>query len=112
MKFNNPAAYPALPTGTKINPATPWDADFYDPDQVHYILRHDTTGKLRDFTSFGEIYGPLDNDEIIKVGDHLDMYHDQTDKHFGWFEVIGIRLENGNVKGQIPGQKMPHWVCK
>jgi hypothetical protein len=93
----------ALPTGTRINPAT-GEGEYADDDQAHYIIDVGG-GRLRDFTSFGSF--------DLNIDDRVNFMHDQTRRELAFqATVIGIRFANGQTFGQVPDKRIPHWVAK
>ena len=106
-----------LPTGTFMNPSQPESAEYYDREQVAYIVKQirESDGsllppgplKLRVLTSFG-----LLGEHWARGTTHF-IEHDQTQRPLGQFEVIGIRDYKLGVRtGLVPDRKLPHWVFK
>jgi hypothetical protein len=106
-----------LPTGATINPAAPQGAEYYDKDQVAYIVRKvgRSTGAvlpeanaLRVLTSYGNLGGAW------MVGTRHNAQHDQTGRDLGRFEVVGVVTfaDPAAATGEIPGRKVKHWVFK
>lgn len=99
-----------LPTGTKMNPVHPEDAQYYDQGQVAYVMKH-SSGALRLFTSFGQLgnYGPGN----WSIGTYHEVHHDQTLRNAGVFQVIGqADFRTGTKTGEVPDKKLAHWVFK
>jgi hypothetical protein len=96
-----------LPTGTKMNPASPDDATYFDQGQVAYIVRNTDTGALRVFTSFGNL------GDGWAPGTYHEIYHDQTSRFLGYFKVTGVTtFATGATEGEVPSKSLPHWVFK
>lgn len=94
-----------LPTGTKINPAFPQQAEYFDTDQTAFVVRDGE--KTRVWTSFGD-FG-----ESWAVGTSHIAHHDQTLRRLGYFTVIGkVNFATGEKTGEIPNRKLPHDVFK
>lgn len=91
-------------TNTKMNPAHPEDNDFYEREQVAYVLRRDN-GRLLVATSFGSLQ--------LEVSKRYDFHHDQSRRFMGCLEVIGVKsFSTGEVLGDAPDQPVPHFVFK
>jgi hypothetical protein len=97
-----------LPTATKINPAAPQSATYYDPDQVAYVMRRMDVPRTRPTcvaTSFGTADG--------KIGDRWVFIHDQTGARLGEYEVVGIAIfKTGETIGEVPNANINHRVFK
>jgi hypothetical protein len=110
MSYVNRAAA-LLPTGTRMNPSKPDDAEYFDPGQTAYVVRpahQSATGGEKVFTSFGNC------GESWKIGTIHEVEHDQTGRFQGAFQVIGIASFDGIrvTQGEVPDRKLPHWVFK
>jgi hypothetical protein len=98
---------PVLPTKTKMNPRDPSGAEFYDGDQVAYVMKRTDDGVYRLVTSFGRL-------KAWGVGTVHKLTHDQTGGKFGDFIVEGVanfKTPSQN-RGEIPNKKLAHWVVK
>jgi hypothetical protein len=98
-----------LPTGTRMNPHRPESAEFYNVRQTGYVVRKlgTTRDSLRVLTSYGEA------DPAWAVGTRHQVYHDQTNRDLGVFEVIGAHVfKSGVTAGQVPDRTISHWVFK
>lgn len=92
-----------LPTKTRMNPQNPKENEFYDKDQVAYIVPRD--GSYRTITSFGKL--------DIEVGDVVSVIHDQSGARLGLVTVVGRKVfSNGNTQGEVPDHAVGHWVVK
>jgi hypothetical protein len=95
------------PTGTWMNVSTPETAEYYDRDQVAYVVRSTVGVNCRILTSFGAL------GDSWFVGTKHDIAHDQTNEYLGKFEVVGIvNFASGATVGEIPTRSWPHWVFK
>ena len=101
--------YGILPTHESLNPAT-GEGEYGEPDkQVAYVMfRLDgptRTRPTRVITSFGDVGWQL--------GEQYRLYHDQTGKKLGEYEVVGINDGvNGFSVGDVPDRKVKHSVFK
>jgi hypothetical protein len=100
-----------LPTGTKINPVTPSLAEYFDPEATMLVLERlpygpGKAGSRVVATTFGPMSGH-------KLGETFEVRHDQTLRNLGEFKIIGMRFGNtAQCAGELPDQKLPHWVFK
>jgi hypothetical protein len=100
-------------TRTTMNPTTPQTAEYYDREQVAYLMLNNK-GKLRVVTSFGHLGAGFE------VGDNVVLVSDQSGREIGWFTIYAIvNFATGvkhTAKGMSPsllyGRKLPHWVVK
>lgn len=107
-----------LPTGEKMNPCHPETAEYYDPQQVAYIVNvGGSLGfgvdkvSLRCLTSFGNL------GKNWAIGTRHAIRHDQTCKMLAEAAtVVGISFlgrDGGRVNlGMVPDRKLSHWVFK
>lgn len=96
-----------LPTGTRMNPAQPDGAKFFESDQYAYVVKNVDTGALRVLTSFGHV------GEAWEVGTLHSIHHDQSLRHLGYWEVVGTHdYKTGVTTGEVPDKKLGHWVFK
>ncbi len=94
-----------LPTGQRMNPSHPQDAEYFDPGQVAYIVRDGE--KIRVWTSFGDL------GERWALGTNHIAKHDQTLRTLGFFTVIGkVVFATGEKIGVVPNRKLSHCVFK
>ena len=102
-----------LPTGTKINPAAPQTAEYYDEGQVAFVMRRldeDRSRPTRCFTSFG---GSVGEDSGWQIGSKHSCYHDQSGKFLGDYETVGtVVFKTMEKQGDVPSVKMSHCVFK
>jgi hypothetical protein len=95
-----------LPTGEKMNPSAPADAMYYDRGATAIVVRKQGASTLRVLTTFG-------SPDYYKVGDSISIHHDQTTRFLGDFVVVGVVcFATGRQTGDIPNQRIPHWVFK
>lgn len=97
-----------LPTSTKMNPASPATAEFFDEGQTAYVMQKVGAKRpTRVFTSFGEPFADW------AVGSHQTVRHDQTCGYMGEFVVVGVvNFKSGVSWGDIPNKKLAHGVFK
>jgi len=100
-----------LPTGTKIDFANPEAAEYFDSDQIAYVMTRVDESRSkpsRVFTSFGEY------DELWAVGSKHICKHDQTGRQLGIYEVTGVMVfKTGATLGVVPTKgKANHCVFK
>jgi hypothetical protein len=97
-------SYAIFNSGTKINPASPADAEYYDAGQVAYVLERPSGSRVV-ATSFGSLR--------LTVGSRYDFHHDQSRRAMGLLQVIGtVEFATGITEGEIPDKKLPHFVFK
>lgn len=105
MAYNG---FAALPVGESINPRFPQGATYYDPGQTAFVLFKTSEARTRPtrvYTSYGHLG--------IKVGDEIELYHDQTGAQLGRYRVAGIHdFGSGEMAGQVPDMKIKHCVAK
>lgn len=99
----------ARPTSTSMNPSAPEGAEYFDHGQTIYILNVGTAAapKLRAWTTFGSLN--------IDVNARHEVISDQTGRSLaGWrgAEIVGTRCADGEIFGDVPNRKLPHWVAK
>jgi hypothetical protein len=97
-----------LPTGTKMNPARPDSAEYFDAGQTAIVVRNLDSGTLRVFTTFGQV------GNAWAIGTRHEVKHDQTGRYLGEFQVIGT-VEFAGIRitqGEVPNRSLPHWVFK
>jgi hypothetical protein len=110
MPYRNSSAL--LPTQTRMNPASPETADYYEKDQFAYVVEKlDWAGQpsktYRVLTSFGDL------GEAWKIGTSHEIHHDQTFRNLGFFKVVGTHdYKTGTKAGEVPDKKLAHWVFK
>jgi hypothetical protein len=94
-----------LPTRTNMDPMRADENQFYDRQQVAYVMQ-DAYGSSRFcITSFGEL--------DLELGQELFLTHDQTRRSLGLYVVIGIAdFDKAEVIGEMPGRKVAHSVVK
>src|SRR5688500_114161 len=78
-----------LPTGEKMNPAFPRDAEYYAPenDQTAYVLFREDDSRTRPtrvVTGFGGF------DSSWGIGARYNVYHDQNGRFLGLYRVVGV----------------------
>lgn len=98
-----------IATGTSINPAQPETAEYYEIDQVCYVLADafDSTKKIVAATSFGDLG--------YKIGDSFMLIAQggNADRNLGPRRVIGIAdFSAGTTQGNVPNRKLGHRVVK
>jgi hypothetical protein len=102
-----------LPTGSKMNPWHPEDADYYDHEQTAIILfklNDNRSRPTRLVTGFGHPNGPPSGWEI---GQTWSLRHDQTNARLGDYVVVGWRsFSTSEFEGDVPDIKMSHSVFK
>lgn len=92
-------------THTTMNPAHPETAEFYDRDQVAYVLKRES-GRLLVATSFG----PLDQ---LETGRAYGFHHDQSGRFIGNLLVVGTAdFSTGETTGEVPDRAIRHFVFK
>jgi hypothetical protein len=96
-----------LDSHTKINPAKPQDAEFYDAGQTAYILQR-PSGRRIVATTFGGRF-----DEMYVRSIH-EFHHDQSRRSMGELLIIGVVSfsDPSDTEGEIPDQPLPHFVFK
>lgn len=100
----NPNSLAILKTNTKINPSSPESAEFYDREQVAYVIQREN-GNLIVATSFGSL--------SISVDSYRDFHHDQSGKWMGNLKIVGVvTFATGESQGVIPDKLVPHFVFK
>lgn len=114
--------YAALPTGETINPQHLADSPYFFDEMVAYVLFKTSEARTRPtrvFTSSG--YLTFDEatpdgrvvSRAMKVGDEIELYHDQDGTQLGEYRVCGIsRADNGAEVGLVPDIKIKHCVAK
>jgi hypothetical protein len=99
----------ALPTGETMNPLIPSGARYFDQRQMAYVLfkvNEARTRPTRIFTSFGRIDG-------WKIGTHIHLEHEQTQRYLGEYEIVGVHdFMSGEMAGDVPDIKLKHCVAK
>ena len=94
-----------LNTGSRINPARPDDAEYFDARLVAYVVRRND--KLSVITSFGSL------SDAWQVGTIHEVHADQSRRRLGYAEVVGIKdFATGAAAGAVPNSKLSHWVFK
>jgi hypothetical protein len=96
-----------LPTSKRMNPASPAGAEFYDEDQVIFVMTTEEGG-LRCVTGFGDTCSSYSG---WPVGSRHEIRHDQSGRRLGYWRVIGTKDSTGQA-GTIPNQALPHLVFK
>lgn len=92
-----------------INPTKPEEHWCYEAMDVLYLVqRTDHAGKvvgravLRSCGTLGVAWAP---------GTKHDVYNDQSGKHLGYWEVVGVKSSDGEV-GEIFNRKVNYYVFK
>lgn len=102
----NTDSWAILDSCTKMNPAQPQDAEYYDAGQVAYILERES-GRRLVATSFGSF------NEDLAIGKSQKFHHDQSGRTMGHLRIIGIAtFATGATEGEVPDRKLPHFVFK
>lgn len=97
-----------LPTGEKMNPASPSSAIYYDAKQTAFVLfklNDDRVFPTRVVTTFGDA-------SLHRIGDVWHIRHDQTNAFLGTYQIVGIHEFGRSVKGWVPDRKISHSVFK
>lgn len=94
-----------LPTRTNMNPGTPAENEYYDPEGTILVLR----GLGRGPATLAQSSG--DARRYYHVGDTLVAHHDQAGYTFGVLTVVGIVHPEGN-QGEVPNRKLSLRVFK
>lgn len=106
MAYNGTAV---LPTGTTLNPANPFPAEYFDPNSVAYVLwklQDNRSRPTRVVTSAGLIDG-------WKLETVLELYHDQTGAQLGSYRIVGIvDFASGEKAGNVIDFALKHSVLK
>jgi len=100
----SPNSTALLPTRTRINPADPEGAEYFEAGDVLYVTRN-SKGSVRVAKSAGHC-------EDIVLGSRIDAHHDQTRANFGELEIIGIRFSSGDSVGELPNKRLALRVFK
>jgi hypothetical protein len=96
-----------LPTGKRLNPRNPQDAELYDPAQVAYVVFEIKQGWMRVFTGLSGL------DEAWALGCTHIVRHEQSDRRLGVFRVIGYHVfATGEMRGDVPDSTLSHWVLR
>ncbi len=104
MPYVSSDSYAILVTHTSMNPSRPETAEYYDADQVAYVLCRES-GRLIVATSFGSL--------DLKVGGSYSFHHDQSRRGMGKLAVTGaVEYRTGTKLGAVPDRAIPHFVFK
>lgn len=99
-----------LPTGERMNPASPTGATYFDAGQVAYVMTRVDEPRSRPtrvLTSFGGLSANW------AVGTVHDLRHDQTWGRLGSYRVVGVAtFATGATEGEVPNRKLAHAVFK
>lgn len=101
------SSWAILDSHTKMNPSSPADAEFYDAGQTAYILQRPSGSRIV-ATSFGG------RSEELYVRSTHEFHHDQSGRSMGELLVLGAVSfsDTSYTEGEIPEQKLPHFVFK
>lgn len=109
----------ALTTKTKMNPMAPEAAEYFDREQIAYIL--DNGDRQIVLTSFGGLgrfeYNPDTGKrelEEYEVGDRVVLHHDQTGRTMHRWTITGVAhfADTSLNTGMILDRKLAHFVVK
>lgn len=103
-----------LHSDTRMRPLSPQDNEFYEKDQVAYVVRQTEGGGIKIITSFGHLGAGYE------VGNIVRLIADQTGRRMGDHRVIGIIDFSTGIRYRSPyleswksvNKKLRHYVVK